>query len=263
MEVSPAVLDFAGDFTTALSRALQLHNKSAEPLAFKIKTTAPNLYCVKPSSSRVEPGGTIAVQITRTGSSTPLPAGFRTRDKFLVQTVPIAAEQESLSVADLWASTEAASRDKIADVKIKVHYTIPEDVEPAVTPAATAAPIVSGISPAATMMSAADPVSPLAATPAASFPLSSSSPATSVPLAAENEHLQQEIRKLQLQLDEAQKSQPSSPVFSEKDQPAPSTAATTTSTKSSPPPTKAVSGVPIPLAALLCIIAFLFAWLFF
>ncbi|ODQ72111.1 hypothetical protein LIPSTDRAFT_41470, partial [Lipomyces starkeyi NRRL Y-11557] len=126
MEISPSVLEFSGPFTKTVTRTLQLHNKTPEPMAYKVKTTAPKLYCVRPNASRVNPGETIEVQIILQGLKQDPAPDFKCKDKFLVQSVPIAPEQETLSVSDLWSSVEKVAKEKISDYKVRVHYQIPQ-----------------------------------------------------------------------------------------------------------------------------------------
>lgn len=51
----------AGPFTRQLTKTLAIHNPHARPVGFKIKTTAPKQYCVRPNAGRVEPGETVEV----------------------------------------------------------------------------------------------------------------------------------------------------------------------------------------------------------
>lgn len=39
-----------------------MKNPSSEPIIFKVKTTAPKQYCVKPNAGRIEPNSEIEVQ---------------------------------------------------------------------------------------------------------------------------------------------------------------------------------------------------------
>ena len=51
-----------GPLTQLVKRALTIHNPNPHPIAFKVKTTAPKQYCVRPNSGRVESGETVEVQ---------------------------------------------------------------------------------------------------------------------------------------------------------------------------------------------------------
>ena len=47
-------LTFVGPFTTAVSAVMSLKNPSDRKVCFKIKTTAPKRYCVKPNSGVID-----------------------------------------------------------------------------------------------------------------------------------------------------------------------------------------------------------------
>jgi len=51
----------AGPFSSAVSSVMKLSNPSDRRVAFKIKTTAPKRYCVKPNSGLVEPAQTVQI----------------------------------------------------------------------------------------------------------------------------------------------------------------------------------------------------------
>lgn len=52
----------SGPLTRLVTQALHIHNPHPHPVAFKVKTTAPKQYCVRPNSGRVEPGESVEVQ---------------------------------------------------------------------------------------------------------------------------------------------------------------------------------------------------------
>ena len=49
------ILCFAGPFTQPVSSVMYLTNPSDRKVCFKIKTTAPKKYCVKPNSGVIDP----------------------------------------------------------------------------------------------------------------------------------------------------------------------------------------------------------------
>lgn len=51
-----------GPLTQVVKRSLLIHNPHPSPIAFKVKTTAPKQYCVRPNSGRVEGGESVEVQ---------------------------------------------------------------------------------------------------------------------------------------------------------------------------------------------------------
>ena len=54
-------LTFVGPFTTAVSATMALKNPSDRKVCFKIKTTAPKRYCVKPNSGVIDPRETVQI----------------------------------------------------------------------------------------------------------------------------------------------------------------------------------------------------------
>ncbi len=55
-------LTITGPFTQLVKEILIVRNPNSEPVAFKIKTTAPKQYCVRPNSGRIEANQSVEVQ---------------------------------------------------------------------------------------------------------------------------------------------------------------------------------------------------------
>jgi hypothetical protein len=68
VEIDPVELGFHRPFTQEVSQILKIKNPNHTPVAFKVKTTAPKQYCVRPNSGRIEPGKEVEV----TGASNTL-----------------------------------------------------------------------------------------------------------------------------------------------------------------------------------------------
>ena len=51
----------SGPYTEVVTAALKLANPSKKKICFKVKTTAPKQYCVRPNNGLIEPGGMISV----------------------------------------------------------------------------------------------------------------------------------------------------------------------------------------------------------
>ena len=104
-------------------------NTNSQPVAFKVKTTAPKQYCVRPNSGRIEPGERVEVQGKNTSGfasqyssadicllslcavllqpmkEEPAP-GTKCRDKFLVQSAIITPDRETRSLQEMvWSAT--------------------------------------------------------------------------------------------------------------------------------------------------------------
>lgn len=106
---------------------LELKNTSNRRLAYKIKTTLPKLYCVRPNASIVEAGQTVSVSILRQPKEQPV-QGERIKDKFLVLSHVVDEEHQAIAESDmaqLWSEFE---KDKVNldQQKIKVNYLFGE-----------------------------------------------------------------------------------------------------------------------------------------
>jgi len=51
----------SGPFSTVVTSELKLTNPSVKRVAFKVKTTAPKRYCVRPNSGLIEPNAQVIV----------------------------------------------------------------------------------------------------------------------------------------------------------------------------------------------------------
>ncbi|KAG8928985.1 phosphatidylinositol-binding protein scs2 [Tulasnella sp. 419] len=112
-------LGFNRPLTQVVKKSLTVRNPNAQPIAFKVKTTAPKLYCVRPNSGRVEPGESVEVSVILQAMKEEPPLAAKCKDKFLVQSTFITPEKESLPLQDIWATTSDAS---IHQQKVKVVY---------------------------------------------------------------------------------------------------------------------------------------------
>ncbi|KAG0301824.1 phosphatidylinositol-binding protein scs2 [Dissophora globulifera] len=120
IELEPSgQLSFRRPLTEAIKENLIIRNPTQLPIAFKVKTTAPKQYCVRPNSGRVEPGQELEVQVQMQAMREDPPADFKCKDKFLVQSVAITAEREQLAPSELWPTMEKDARDQIREKKIR------------------------------------------------------------------------------------------------------------------------------------------------
>lgn len=122
-----AQLGFSRPFNQIVKRSLNVTNHNAQPVAFKVKTTAPKLYCVRPNSGRIEPGETCEVAVLLQPMKEDPPLNAKCKDKFLVQTTFITPEREQGSISELWAVAEKTPGENgIHQQKIRVAYLPPE-----------------------------------------------------------------------------------------------------------------------------------------
>ncbi|EJT47680.1 protein binding protein [Trichosporon asahii var. asahii CBS 2479] len=123
----PNQLGFPRPLTTIVKRSLYIHNPHSSPVAFKVKTTAPKQYCVRPNQGRVEPGENLEVQIVLQPLPQDPPPHAKCKDKFLVQSAFIPADEEMRSLPEMWASVERTNKASIQEQKIRCAYLPAED----------------------------------------------------------------------------------------------------------------------------------------
>ncbi|KAK4549714.1 hypothetical protein LTR36_005015 [Oleoguttula mirabilis] len=126
VELEPAELGFQRPFTHEVSQVLRLHNPTSDPIAFKVKTTAPKQYCVRPNSGRIESGQNVEVSVLLQAMKEDPPPDARCRDKFLVQSVAITPDKEFGTVAQVWSNIEQTAKSSIQEKKIRVNF-LPAD----------------------------------------------------------------------------------------------------------------------------------------
>ncbi|KNC98612.1 uncharacterized protein SPPG_06293 [Spizellomyces punctatus DAOM BR117] len=107
-------LEFRRPFTHVVKQSLIVSNIHPEsPVAFKVKTTAPKQYCVRPNSGRIPPGASVEVQVLLQAMKEDPPADAKSKDKFLVQGIKIPADlmvaegdQFTNRLQELWLQAE-------------------------------------------------------------------------------------------------------------------------------------------------------------
>lgn len=120
VEIDPTELGFRRPFTEdEVGQILKIKNPNNSPVAFKVKTTAPKQYCVRPNSGRIEPGLEVEVTVLLQVMKTEPPADARCRDKFLVQSVAITGDKVFDNVQQIWDSVEKSA---IQEKKIRVNW---------------------------------------------------------------------------------------------------------------------------------------------
>lgn len=123
VELDPSELGFQRPFTSEVAQVLRIRNPNSLPVAFKVKTTAPKQYCVRPNSGRIEPDQEVQVQVLLQAMKVDPPADAKCRDKFLVQAVQISPDKTFTSVSEIW---DAAPKSAIQERKIRVSF-LPAD----------------------------------------------------------------------------------------------------------------------------------------
>ncbi|KAK2764001.1 phosphatidylinositol-binding protein scs2 [Arachnomyces sp. PD_36] len=129
VEIDPSELGFRRPFTTEVSQTLRLQNNNDNDVVFKVKTTAPKQYCVRPNSGRIEAGRHVEVQVLLQAMKEDPPADAKCRDKFLVQSVSITQDQDFANVSSIWQNVEKTAKSSIQERKIRVVFLPAEEAQ--------------------------------------------------------------------------------------------------------------------------------------
>jgi len=113
-------LAFIGPFNTAVSAVMTLRNPSDRKVCFKIKTTAPKRYCVKPNSGVIDPKQ--AVQVAVSLQPFEYDPNEKNRHKFMVQAM--FAPEGEINPDTLWKETDGS---QLMDSKLKCVFVMPEN----------------------------------------------------------------------------------------------------------------------------------------
>ncbi|RDW91416.1 PapD-like protein [Coleophoma crateriformis] len=133
VEIDPTELGFHRPFSQEVSQTLKIRNPNHTPVAFKVKTTAPKQYCVRPNSGRIEPGKEVEVTVLLQAMKQEPPLDAKCRDKFLVQSVAITADKEFSNNGSIWQHVDDAEKSSVMEKKIRVVFLAPTGVAPGAT----------------------------------------------------------------------------------------------------------------------------------
>ncbi|XP_066345423.1 vesicle-associated protein 1-2-like isoform X1 [Miscanthus floridulus] len=122
LEIEPLELRFPFETKKQISCSMQLTNRTDDYIGFKVKTTSPKKYCVRPNSGIVPPRSTSDVIVTMQAQKE-APPDMQCKDKFLVQSVVVA---EGTLVKDITGDMFTKESGNVVDeVKLKVVYVPP------------------------------------------------------------------------------------------------------------------------------------------
>ncbi|EES04183.1 hypothetical protein BDA96_03G451100 [Sorghum bicolor] len=141
VEIQPRELQFTFEVKKQSSCVVHLINKSNEYVAFKVKTTSPKRYCVRPNTGVILPRKTCEFIVTMQALRA-APPDMQLKDKFLVQTtvVPYGTSDEELVPAFFSKETgRYIEESKLRVVLVSAYQSLEEqptngihDTEPAV-----------------------------------------------------------------------------------------------------------------------------------
>ncbi|XP_062222587.1 vesicle-associated protein 2-1-like [Phragmites australis] len=122
ISVYPEELTFLLELDKPCYCNLKVVNNSEHHVAFKVKTTSPRKYFVRPNASIVQPWDSCTITITLQAQKE-YPPEMQCKDKFLIQSTKVVA---STDMDEIPPDTFNKEVDKvIEEMKLKVVYTIP------------------------------------------------------------------------------------------------------------------------------------------
>uniref|UniRef100_A0A0E0KT86 MSP domain-containing protein n=1 Tax=Oryza punctata TaxID=4537 RepID=A0A0E0KT86_ORYPU len=120
--IEPLELRFPFETKKQISCSMKLTNRTDDYIAFKVKTTSPKKYCVRPNSGIVPPRSTSDVIVTMQAQRE-APADMQCKDKFLVQSVVVT---EGTTTKDVTGEMfNKGSGNVVDERKLKVVYVQP------------------------------------------------------------------------------------------------------------------------------------------
>lgn len=122
LTIQPGDLKFPFELKKQVSCSLRLVNVTSDYVAFKVKTTSPKKYCVRPNTGVVPPQSSAEVTVMMQAQRE-MPSDMQCKDKFLVQSVVIPQGSSTKDVAqDLFNKD---SGREVHEAKLKVVYIAP------------------------------------------------------------------------------------------------------------------------------------------
>ncbi|KAL6178346.1 hypothetical protein ACLB2K_049864 [Fragaria x ananassa] len=122
LSIEPLELKFSFELKKQISCSLQLSNKTDSYVAFKVKTTNPKKYCVRPNTGIVLPRSTCDVIVTMQAQKE-APPDMQCKDKFLLQSVKT---NDGATPKDI--TPEAFNKEAghvVEECKLRVVYVAP------------------------------------------------------------------------------------------------------------------------------------------
>ncbi|WCJ25933.1 vesicle associated protein [Euphorbia peplus] len=122
LSIEPLELKFPFELKKQICCSLQLSNKTDSYVAFKVKTTNPKKYCVRPNAGVVLPRSTCDVIVTMQAQKE-APSDMQCKDKFLLQSVKTHDGAAAKDVNPEMFNKEAGHH--VEECKLRVLYVSP------------------------------------------------------------------------------------------------------------------------------------------
>lgn len=118
-------LRFKGPFDDYVTVALTIRNPTEKRVAFKIKTTAPKRYCVKPNSGVLHSNQTIKVNVLLQPFN--YDPNEKNKHKFMVQYLYLTEQEMQLDVNDILNLWKDLPANRLMDMKLKCIFEFTEE----------------------------------------------------------------------------------------------------------------------------------------
>ncbi|KAM7472084.1 hypothetical protein LguiA_010267 [Lonicera macranthoides] len=122
LSIQPEELQFPFELKKQISCSMQLTNKTNNYVAFKVKTTNPKKYCVRPNTGIVLPHSTCDVVVTMQAQKE-APPDMQCKDKFLLQSAVASPGATTKDITTEMFNKE--SGNQVEECKLKVTYVPP------------------------------------------------------------------------------------------------------------------------------------------
>ncbi|KAK8487050.1 hypothetical protein V6N13_016279 [Hibiscus sabdariffa] len=122
LSIEPQELQFPFELRKQISCSLNLSNKTDNYVAFKVKTTNPKKYCVKPNTGVVLPRSTCNITVTMQAQKE-APPDMQCKDKFLLQSVVASPGATTKDITPEMFNKESGHR--VEECKLRVVYVAP------------------------------------------------------------------------------------------------------------------------------------------
>ncbi|XP_068601176.1 vesicle-associated membrane protein-associated protein B/C-like isoform X2 [Brachionichthys hirsutus] len=111
-------LKFRGPFTDVVTATLKLTNPTERNVCFKVKTTAPRRYCVRPNSGVIDPGASVIVSVMLQPFK--YDPNEKSKHKFMVQSM--LAPYDMTDMEGVW---KEAKPEELMDSKLRCAFEMP------------------------------------------------------------------------------------------------------------------------------------------
>ncbi|XP_063076772.1 vesicle-associated membrane protein-associated protein B/C-like [Engraulis encrasicolus] len=120
----PHELKFRGPFTDVVTANLKLANPTDRNVCFKVKTTAPRRYCVRPNSGVIDAGTSINVSVMLQPFD--YDPNEKSKHKFMVQSMVAPVD-----MGDMEGVWKEAKPEELMDSKLRCVFELPSDSDKA------------------------------------------------------------------------------------------------------------------------------------